>query len=1067
MHDLRDFDTSKKSVVKRLALERKSNVLLEGEHFPRIHDLDEISRTVALISEFGEVTHLDIGRKSEQGLNHIFHSCKLLGLLTDKLKNTRLTNHFHLKEEREKLGIISIGIERSKVVTEWKKWSSVDSLLKLDISSAKEFTLEMNQIIKPSTIKSRASSLKSLVSQAMNFHPSVFEDIEFLLPPINSLIRNNEIQPENIFESSKAELTVKKLAKGSRFIRAASGFFSIEGYDILASKLESAQIRIIIGDKDIRGRNDLSNPTLKFKQSIESGSNSNWKKMALQRLHKELLFGSTRVSNAFARQHESFHAKVYIFDRSAVLQGSMNTSITGFRFNIENADVKTAVEDIDYFINKFDEHFMEANPIETELIELISESWAMDDVQQIDPGLAYLRILLELYDREVDPSNRTDYEMDDYQRYTSNKATRDISEHGGCLLVAPTGTGKSVMGSFVALNLYNDGLIDRVIVVSPGHLENSWKKYMLEFKLGATTERLSFFREQKGNAEDRMLFANSLCKRDLVIIDECHGVKNEDSIGAKNLLAAIGPPGGEGPLRLLMTATPYSKDLDDLNNLLKFIHPTASAKKALDVASLPGVAYLTHPLIANQFAKLIDGKKAVKFDRYMYFPIKATCTKTYQSNHQELFELLEALDLTTKVELNKDKYQQTIVSDAPEFGSGYSLEIIRWIITKIAESSPAALKSFVQNQLSSDLESKYLNHEFLRHQYESILELISREESDPKLELLLESLNPLVDNDHKIIIFTEYKGTVNYLERALSNMYPNRSIKTITGDLNEDKKLRLVKRFAPVAHGLSKRVRKDDIQILIATDCISEGQNLQDATLLVNYDLTWTPLKLIQRIGRLDRPTPHHRTFGVWNFFPGQNYFEKAIGIRRRLKARSDDYRKMAGIDVVQDGVRNLDQLTEEELEHVERIYSAEEVDFEQVLNSFMPATEYIRRLAIATKEQISEAWSLPIGTMAVHRQNSGIEGIVCLVRDPQANDHIIWKERDGKVQSRFTGMSQEVILQRITADIGSPGSSLPSWFETEQKLLLLALAEELDLFEEDLIPTISIAVINSDIHTN
>ena len=81
------------------------------------------------------------------------------------------------------------------------------------------------------------------------------------------------------------------------------------------------------------------------------------------------------------------------------------------------------------------------------------------------------------------------------------------------------------MGSFVALNLHNDGIIDRVIVVSPGHLQKSWKNYMLEFKLGASVESLSFFREQKGDKRDRELFAKSLCERDLIIIDECHGVK--------------------------------------------------------------------------------------------------------------------------------------------------------------------------------------------------------------------------------------------------------------------------------------------------------------------------------------------------------------------------------------------------------------------------------------------------------------------------------------------------------------------------------------------------------------
>ena len=170
----------------------------------------------------------------------------------------------------------------------------------------------------------------------------------------------------------------------------------------------------------------------------------------------------------------------------------MNTSITGFRHNIENGDVKTKIEDVDFYISKYDKYFLEAQPIESSLIEIIENSWAMDDVSEISPYLAYLRILLELYGQKEEFEDNIPFTLDDYQRYTANKATRDIIDNGGSLLVAPTGTGKSVMGSYVALNLFTNRKINRVIIVCPGHLREAWERYMLQFGLSATIKNLSF-----------------------------------------------------------------------------------------------------------------------------------------------------------------------------------------------------------------------------------------------------------------------------------------------------------------------------------------------------------------------------------------------------------------------------------------------------------------------------------------------------------------------------------------------------------------------------------------------
>ena len=102
------------------------------------------------------------------------------------------------------------------------------------------------------------------------------------------------------------------------------------------------------------------------------------------------------------------------------------------------------------------------------------------------------------------------------------------------------------------------------------------------------------------------------------------------------------------------------------------------------------------------------------------------------------------------------------------------------------------------------------------------------------------------------------KETVAYLKEKLLNEF-GVVIATITGEDSKEKRKETCVRFSPAYHGLKKR--KSDPKILIATDALMEGVDLPDAKIIVNYDLFWTPLKLVQRIGRLDRPTTLKREF--------------------------------------------------------------------------------------------------------------------------------------------------------------------------------------------------------------
>lgn len=115
--------------------------------------------------------------------------------------------------------------------------------------------------------------------------------------------------------------------------------------------------------------------------------------------------------------------------------------------------------------------------------------------------------------------------------------------------------------------------------------------------------------------------------------------------------------------------------------------------------------------------------------------------------------------------------------------------------------------------------------------------------------------------------------------------------------------------FSPVSKGRSKleseMPQDDEIEILIATDCISEGQNLQDCDYLVNYDIHWNPVRVIQRFGRIDRIGSRNKIIHLINFWPTKD-LDKYINLKYRVEAR------MALVDVTatnEDNVLNPDEI--------------------------------------------------------------------------------------------------------------------------------------------------------------
>jgi superfamily II DNA or RNA helicase len=151
----------------------------------------------------------------------------------------------------------------------------------------------------------------------------------------------------------------------------------------------------------------------------------------------------------------------------------------------------------------------------------------------------------------------------------------------------------------------------------------------------------------------------------------------------------------------------------------------------------------------------------------------------------------------------------------------------------------------------------------------------------------------------KVAIFTEFRDTARYLRRQLAEVAGLPGVEEIDSTRKLDRE-EVIKRFAPYYNcepGQVDEYLKQPINILISTDVLSEGLNLQDASLIINYDLHWNPVRLIQRIGRVDRrldpeierrlerPGTLDRKVFFWNFLPPDD-LEDILGLFRRVTGK-------------------------------------------------------------------------------------------------------------------------------------------------------------------------------------
>ncbi|MDO5851203.1 MAG: helicase-related protein [Methanobacteriaceae archaeon] len=268
---------------------------------------------------------------------------------------------------------------------------------------------------------------------------------------------------------------------------------------------------------------------------------------------------------------------------------------------------------------------------------------------------------------------------------------------------------------------------------------------------------------------------------------------------------------------------------------------------------------------------------------------------------------------------------------------------------------------------------------------------------DLKKQITTKINNPINENNKKVIIFTAFADTAKYLYENISpwaqetynihsalvtgNNENKTTLKKVhTKDIND-----ILTNFSPISkerNTINPKTTKE-IDILIATDCISEGQNLQDCDYLINYDIHWNPVRIIQRFGRIDRIGSINKQIQLVNFWPNIE-LDEYINLKGRVESR------MVMADVSATGEENVINKTNimNDLEYrktqLEKLQN-EVIDLEDISNGIsitdLTFNDFKVELMNYMKKYKKELENTPSGIYSIVPKNELEKGVIFLLK--------------------------------------------------------------------------------------
>jgi len=435
------------------------------------------------------------------------------------------------------------------------------------------------------------------------------------------------------------------------------------------------------------------------------------------------------------------------------------------------------------------------------------------------------RLLAGQPDTELQSLARVDQEEVKLLEHQVEAAHRALFEmNGKALLADEVGLGKTIEVGMILKEMHYRETCDSVLILTPAQLAKQWQgelleKFGLDFVCNYDDDFNGFDSHNQiiasiDTAKSERYQASVLAREwDVLVMDEAHYVKNEET-DRYDLIDRL-----RFDYAFFLTATPIQNELTDLYNIVSLLRP-----------GLFGSRDTFHQYFVDNGQETLVNRDELqrrlsqvmirnrREDTDIDFTDRVIDTRTFEPNGPEK-ELYDAVTEYVRGAYSQDRGQKLVLM----------------LLQKEVVSSPEALRQTLLKQLN---EQNELTH---RDELKTILDKVDAIESITKQERLfdiVEEVRERVDMG-RVIIFTQFRPTQQQVLEALDEQ--GYTTHAFHGGHSSQEKEDIVDRF------------REEGGVLVSTDAMNEGRNLQFCNIMVNYDLPWNPMKVEQRIGRIHR----------------------------------------------------------------------------------------------------------------------------------------------------------------------------------------------------------------------
>ncbi|EMA23821.1 DEAD/DEAH box helicase [Haloarcula marismortui] len=414
---------------------------------------------------------------------------------------------------------------------------------------------------------------------------------------------------------------------------------------------------------------------------------------------------------------------------------------------------------------------------------------------------------VKLLEHQVDAAHRALFEMD-----------------GKALLADEVGLGKTIEVGMVLKEMHYRETDDSVLILTPAQLAKQWQgelreKFGLEFVCNYDDEFQGF------DSHNRIISSIDTAKSDrhrqsvlsrdwdVLVMDEAHYVKNEDT-DRYDLINKL-----TYDYAFFLTATPIQNELTDLYNIISLLRPGLFGSRDTFhnyFVDNGQETLVNRDELQQRLNQVMIRNRRAETD--VDFTDRRVDTRTFNPSASER-DLYDAVTDYVREAYSEDRGQKLVLM----------------MLQKEVVSSPKALEQTIRKQLD---ENNELTH---RSELETILEKIEAIDTVTKQERLFDIVEEARDHVEmgRVIVFTQFRATQRQVLESLQEQ--GYTTHAFHGGHSSQEKEDIVKQF------------REEGGVLVSTDAMSEGRNLQFCNIMVNYDLPWNPMRVEQRIGRIHR----------------------------------------------------------------------------------------------------------------------------------------------------------------------------------------------------------------------